>query len=385
MGIIARREFVRLAGAAVAAPMLGRFAQAQAQAQPKPDVTLKLHHFFSPLSSVHARFLVPWAKKIAADSDGRIKIDLFGAMQLGGAPAELYDQARDGVADIVWTLPGMTPGRFRSVEVFELPFVAGRSALANATAVQEFADAGLKEEFRAVQPLCVCAHDRGLLHVNRPIATLADLKDARLRAPTRLAGEALKALGANSVSLPLPQVPAAFSNKSLDGCVLPWDAAAAIKLHELVKFHCDVAGTPTLSTSTFILAMNRAKYSALAPDLKKVIDDNSGVAAAAMVGRMWDEQAVVIEDMVRKRGNTVSSLSAEETARWRKATEPVIETWIADLKSRYIDGAKLIETASALVTKHEATAAAEPAAALAPASAPSSAPAPNCAQWCPSP
>jgi TRAP-type transport system periplasmic protein len=45
-------------------------------------------------------------------------------MQLGGAPPQLYDQARDGVADIVWTLPGNTPGRFPRIEVIELPFIA---------------------------------------------------------------------------------------------------------------------------------------------------------------------------------------------------------------------------------------------------------------------
>lgn len=369
---IGRRQFVTLAGAMVAAPALIRFARAQAPVQ--GAVTLKLHHFFSPISSVHTRFLVPWARKVAADSEGRIKIDVFASMQLGGAPSDLYDQARDGVADIVWTQPGLTPGRFPSVEVFELPFVAGRSALANARAVQEFADAGLKDEFRAVRPLCVCAYDRGLIHANRAIATMDDLKDLKLRAPTRLAGEALKALGASSVSLPLPQVPAAFTNKALDGCLLPWDAAAAIKLHELVKFHCEISGSPTLATSTFILAMNRAKYSALPDDLKKVIDDNSGGAAATVVGRMWDDQAATIEDMVRKRGNAVSALSAEETARWRKATEPVTAAWIAQVQSRNIDGTKLIETARALVRKHEAT-----AAVATPASAPS------CAQWCPSP
>jgi len=373
---IGRRQFVTLAGATLAAPALIRFARAQAPVQ--GAVTLKLHHFFSPISSVHTRFLTPWAKKIAADSEGRIKIDLFASMQLGGAPSDLYDQARDGVADIVWTQPGLSPGRFPSVEVFELPFVAGRSALANARAVQEFAEAGLKDEFRAVRPLCVCAHDHALIHANRAVATMDDLKDLKLRAPTRLAGEALKALGASSVSLPLPQAPAAFANKIIDGCVLPWDAAAAIKLHELVKFHSEISGTPTLATSTFILAMNRAKYAALPDDLKKVIDDNSGIAAATAVGRMWDDQAATIEDLVRKRGNVVSALSAEETARWRKATEPVIAAWVAQLELRNIDGKKLIETARALVRKYEAAAA--PATPVPP-----SASAISCTQWCPSP
>jgi TRAP-type C4-dicarboxylate transport system substrate-binding protein len=387
---VARRRFVTLAAAAFATPALVRLARAQAQ------VTLKLHHFFSPLSSMHDKFLVPWAKQVGVASDGRIRVDVFAAMQLGGTPSDLYDQARDGIADIVWTLPGISPSRFPTIEAVELPFVAGRRALANARAVQAFSEGSLRDEFRAVLPLCVVAHDQGLLHTAKPIATLDDLKDLKLRPPTRLAGEALKALGANAAFVPLSQVADMFGRKLLDGCVLPWDTAAAAKVHELMKFHAAIATSPTLSTGAYILVMNRAKYGAMPPELRKVIDDASGDAAATMVGRMWDEQAAGIEEMVRKRGNMVSAIGSEEAERWRKATEPVIEGWIKQARARSIDGPKVIETVRALVAKYEAqlpavtpapVAAAEPAQVPAPAvQAPAaSTPAPTCATWCPSP
>ena len=394
---VARRRFVTLAAAALAAPALVRLARGQAQ------VTLKLHHFFSPISSMHDKFLVPWAKQVGVASEGRIRVDVFAAMQLGGTPSDLYDQARDGVADIVWTLPGISPSRFPTVEAVELPFVAGRRAMANARAVQAFAEANLRDEFRAVLPLCVVAHDESLLHTAKPVATLEDLKDLKLRPPTRLAGDALKALGASAAFVPLSQVADMFGRKLLDGCVLPWDTAAAAKIHELMKFHAAIATSPTLSTGAYILAMNRAKYSAMPPELRKIIDDASGDAAATMVGRMWDEQAAGIEEMVRKRGNTVSAIAPEEAERWRKATEPVIEGWIKQARARSIDGTKVVETLRSLVAKYEAqlpavtpapVAAAEPVqeaspaqaatpAAQAPAAAPP--PAKTCATWCPSP
>ena len=122
-----RRRFLTLAGGAVAAPALLREGYAQA-----PQVTLKMHHFLPPVSNGHAKFLAPWARKVEADSQGRIKIDIFPSMQLGGTPPQLYDQARDGVADLVWTLPGSTPGRFPGIEVVELPFVAARRGVVNA-------------------------------------------------------------------------------------------------------------------------------------------------------------------------------------------------------------------------------------------------------------
>jgi TRAP-type C4-dicarboxylate transport system substrate-binding protein len=383
---IARRALLMVAGAAVAAPSLARLAKGQAQ------VTLKLHHFFSPSSSTHARILAPWARKIGIASEGRIRVEVHAAMSLGGTPSDLYDQARDGIADIVWALPGISPGRFPIAEAFELPFVAGRRALVNARAAQEFADTNLKDELRAVVPLCVVAHDQCLLHTNRAVVRLDDLKDLKLRPPTRLAGEALKALGASAAFIPLSHVGEAFGRNALDGCVLPWDTAAAAKVHELMGFHAAFAASPTLSTTPYILAMNRAKYAALPPDLKTVIDDNAADAAAIMIGRAWDEQAAGIADMVRQRGNTLSEIAADESARWRKATEPVVEAWIGRMRQRSIDGGAAVETIRTLVAKYEEMPA-PPAAPSLPDDPPTPPPpttavapaAPVCTGWCPSP
>ena len=345
---IARRKFLHLAGAAVAAPAVSRVAWGQT-----PQVTLKMHHFLPPVSNGHAKLLVPWAKKVEADSGNRIKIDVYPSMQLGGTPAQLYDQVRDGVVDFVWTLPGNTPGRFPGIEVFELPFVAAKKAVPNAKATQEFYEGYLRDEFKEVHPICVWSHDGGLIHTNRAIKTMEDLKGLKLRSPTRLAGEALKALGANGIPMPIPQLPEALAQKVLDGCVIPWEVVPAVKVQELCKFHTDIPGSPTLYTATFTVAMNKPKYESLPADLKKVIDDNSGQFAATMAGKMWDDQAVVVEELVKKRGNTISAITPEEAMRWRKATEPVIESWMKQVKERGIDGAKYLDAARALVAKYE--------------------------------
>src|SRR4051812_34906529 len=193
---VARRAFLAGLGGVVAAPAVARVAWGQTA-----EVTLKLHHFLPPVSNAHTKLLVPWAKKVEADSSGAIKIDIYPSMQLGGTPPQLYDQARDGVVDIVWTLPGNTAGRFPAIEVFELPFIGAQKAVPNAKAVQEFYETTsfLKDEFKEVHPICVWAHDGGLIHSNKAIKTMDDMRGLKLRSPTRLAGEALKALGANGI------------------------------------------------------------------------------------------------------------------------------------------------------------------------------------------
>jgi TRAP-type transport system periplasmic protein len=135
---LARRTLLASMLASAAAPAVLRLARAEAT-----PVTLKLHHFFSSVSSAHDKFLAPWARKVEAESSGRIRIDIFPSMQLGGAPAQLFDQACDGLAEVVWAAPGHTPGRFVKIEAFELPFVTSRRALVNSRAIEGYAAANL--------------------------------------------------------------------------------------------------------------------------------------------------------------------------------------------------------------------------------------------------
>lgn len=341
-----RRHFLTLGAAGLAAPAVLREALAQ-----QPVLVLKLHHFLAPTAYAHARFLNPWAKSIEKDSRGRIRIDIFPSMQLGGTAPQLYDQVASGNVDIAWTLPGMSPGRFPRIEVFELPFVADRRAVANTRAVQQLYETRLRDEFKDVQPICLWAHDQGVLHTTKPVAKLEDLKGLKLRAPTRLASEALKTLGATGISLPVPQIPDALTTKAIDGALVPWEVVPAIKLQEKVKFHTEIAGSPTLYTATFILAMNKARYDKLPPDLKGIIDKHSGQGAALAAGRMWDDLAPVAEETARKQGNNISQIDRAEAARWMKATQPVIDNWIKESKQRKFDGAALLAEAKALIAK----------------------------------
>ena len=331
----------------LAAPALLRASRAGAQ-----ELTLRLHHFLPAVSNVHRHFLQPWAQKVQAESQGRLRIQIFPAMQLGGAPPQLFDQARDGVADIVWTLPGNTPGRFPRIEVFELPFVAHKRASVNVKAVQELFDLRMREEYRDAHILTAWGHDAGVLHARREIRRMEDLQGLKLRFPTRQAGEALRALGAAPVGMPVPQIPEALSQGVIDGAVVPWEVVPAIRLHEMVRNHTEIVGSPTLYIATFILAMNKAKYEGLPADLRAVIDANSGQVAAQMAAKPWDEEGPKVEEMVRRRGNAIIELSEEERNRWQRQTAPVIDTWIAGMRERGIDGGALLEEARALIARH---------------------------------
>jgi TRAP-type C4-dicarboxylate transport system substrate-binding protein len=336
-----------LTGAALAAPALLTPRRAAAQ-----EVTLRLHHFLPAVSNVHRHFLMPWTRKIQEESNGRLRIQIFPAMQLGGAPPQLYDQARDGVADIIWTLPGNTPGRFPRMEVIELPFIAHKRASVNAKVTWALFDRHMRAEFGETHIVTAWAHDGGLIHARREVRTMDDMRGLKLRFPTRQAGEALRALGATAIGMPIPQVPEALSQGVIDGAVVPWEVVPAIRIHEMVRNHIEIPGSPTLYTASFVLAMNKARYDGLAPELKRVLDANSGAVAAEMAAKVWDEQGPIVEEMVRRRGNAITALGAEETARWQATTAPVVTAWVAAMRERGIDGAALVEETRALVARH---------------------------------
>ena len=142
-----RRSFLQASlsagtAAALGAPHLSGLAQ--------QTVTLKFHTFMAPMSNVWLLMHKPWMDKVEKESGGRIKFEGYPAMQLGGTPVQLYDQARDGVVDIVWTLPGNTAGRFPRIEAFELPFMMN-NAESTSKAFWEYFQTQCPDEFKETQ------------------------------------------------------------------------------------------------------------------------------------------------------------------------------------------------------------------------------------------
>jgi TRAP-type C4-dicarboxylate transport system substrate-binding protein len=342
MRIEARLLVPLLAAATVALP-----AAAQ-------EVTLKVHHFWAPTAMPPSTLLQPWCDKIAKDSNNRMKCQIYPAMQLGGAPPQLIQQAMDGVADIVWTLPGYTAGRFPVMEVFELPFMS-RSAEATSQAAWEYYTQYGYKEFPGIKMLAVNVHDNGYVHtVNKQIKVMADFKGLKMRAPTRQTNKLLGALGATPVGMPLPALGDALSKGVVDGYLLPWEVIPSIKAHEFTKYESETdPKVRALYTAVFTLAMNQAKYDSLPADLKQVIDANSGAALSKKMGAQWDASAPPARKFAVDRGNTFYMIPASELENWQKATANLPDEWVKDVSAKGQDGKMLLQAATDLIKKYE--------------------------------
>ena len=344
-----RRRFVQGAAASVlGAPHLSGLAQ--------QTVTLKFHTFMAPMSNVWLTMHKPWMDRVEKDSAGRIKFEAYPAMQLGGTPVQLYDQARDGVVDIVWTLPGTTAGRFPRVEVFELPFMMNNAEAAS-KACWDYFQTQCPDEFKDTQVLALHVHGPGVIHTaGRAVKSAADLKGLKLRGPTRQVTKLLAALGATPVGMPLPQIPDALSKGTIDGCVIPWEVVPSVKVHELTRFHSEFAATsPAIYTTTFVMAMNKPRYDSLAPELKKVIDTHSGMATSAQFGRTQQGNDPSGRKSAIDRGNTIHTFTASEALEFIKLSGAIDDEWAADMDKRGFKGRALLDSARALIVRHGKT------------------------------
>ena len=158
--------------------------------------------------------------------------------------------------------------------------------------------------------------------------------------------------GATPAAMPLPQVPEALSKGVIEGAAIPWEIVPALKVQESVKFHSETdPSQPALYTSSFIFAMNQAKYDSLPLDMKRVIDANSGADTSAWVGKVFAEGD--IPGRKASEANTFNMIPAAEIENWKKVAQPLLDEWVKNATARGLNGSALLDSARSLIDKYK--------------------------------
>jgi C4-dicarboxylate-binding protein DctP len=342
---VTRKAFLNMVGATALA--LG-FGLTSASAQ---EVTLTLHQFLPAQANVPKLVLDVWADNVERDSGGRIKVDRYPSMQLGGTPPELMDQAIDGVADIVWAVVGFTPGRFPRTEVFELPFMVSDARAASFAYWKMFESQMAATDFKDLHVLGTWVHGPGMLHTKAPVEKPADLQGMKIRGGSRLVNQLLESVGATPVGMPVTAIPESLSKGVIDGTTIPWEVTTALKIPELVKNHTEFEG-PAIYNLTFVLAMNKARYEGLPDDLKAVIDQNSGLGFSVFAGGTQADADGPARAKAVELGNNIVTISEAQSKEWQELARPIYGAWIADMATKGIDGQAMIDEAKALMAEY---------------------------------
>ena len=246
---------------------------------------LRFAHFMPPVTWQHTDLFTGWAEAVKEASGGEVEVTIFPAQTLGKAPAG-YDNAKNGVADLAWTLQGYTAGRFPLTQVIELPGLF-ETAEVGSCALQKLYDSGaLDEEYGETKPIFMHVHAPGHIHSkDKPVTSLADLKGMKIRRPTAVIGTLLEELGAEPVGMPAPTIYENLEKGVIDGYMLPWEALPGFRLTELTEHHTEFG----FYSSAFIVTMNQAKYDSLSDAGKAAIDENTGMKWALIAGKGFDD------------------------------------------------------------------------------------------------
>lgn len=315
----------------------------------KPE-TLILHHFLSSKAPPHTKLLEPWARKLEKISNGKIKVEIYPSMSMGGKPNELYKQSRDGVADIVYTVAGYTPGVFPRLEVLELPTIHTNSSLKTAQAAKENFDL-IKADFKKVKPLIIAMTGAYQLHTSeKKVTKYSDIKGMKLRSPSRTGAWYFSELGADPVGMPLPAVAQSLAKNAVEGAALPMEVFPAFKFDQLTKYSIELNDGGGFGGSVLLLLMNKDKYDSLSKELQEAID-KSTVTSIEDWAKLADNMEVYGKSLQKKSGGDVVTLNAKESAKFKAAGERVVEKWVKEMNDKGIDGQKIVDAVKKSMAK----------------------------------
>ena len=338
-----------LAALASAAPFLLAATTAQAQ-----QVTIKFSHFLASNSNFHKGVAEPWCAAIEKDSGGKMKCQLYPALQLGGTPPQLADQVKNGVADVVWTSPSYSTGRFPRTEALELPFTLPPDGLAGSRAMWEYTQKHGMDDFKDFKVLAIFSASNVVISTaSKPVMTTEDLKGLKLRSPSRFTSLFLTALGGTPVNMPVAAVTEGISKGVIDGAMAPWEVLPATKIDEVTKYHIEgAANQPGFSQTPMAVLMNKAKYDKLDPELKAVIDKHSGQVLVDLAGKVWDQGNAEARKKMIAQGNKALTIKDTDYKAMVKASASVEADWIKQATAKGLDGTKLAAEVHAIGSKY---------------------------------
>lgn len=284
-------------------------------------IELTFSIFFPPTHG-QTQAATDWANEIEQRTNNAVKISIFPGGTLTKAQ-QCYSGVVEGISDIGFSLFAYTKGRFPVMAAVDLPLGYPDGKIASRVA-HEFAKTFNPEELHDVKVLYLHAHGPGILHTKKPVNKLEDLKGMKIRA-TGLSAKVVEALGGVPVAMPQGGTYEALQKGVVEGTFSPMEVLKGWKQAEVIKYttECYSVGY----TTTFFVVMNLDKWNSLPSDVKKVFEEVSE-KYVNVHGEVWDNTDIAGREYTTSLGNQIITLSDEESARWRKTVEPVINEFI---------------------------------------------------------
>jgi len=311
-------------------------------ASSQETTVLRFSHFYPATADVNKEIFEPWARKVEADSNGRLKVEVYPSATLSKADTA-YESTVKGTIDIGSQVQGYTSGRFPLTQIAELPGLSNSSTQTGCMLQTLYENGAISSEYEDSHLLFMFATGPGTLHTtDKLIRTPEDMEGMRIRRPSAVAGDIIESMGASPVGLPANDIYTSLQRGVVDGLSFPWEAITTFKLDELTKYHTNIP----FYSSALMMTMNKDKYESLPDDLQKVIDDNSGMALTKKVGKMWDRTDSIGLQAARDRGDEVIDIPDPlNDPDWKGPLEKGTQKYLDDVSALGLDAEGVYEKA----------------------------------------
>lgn len=281
-----------------------------------------------------------WAAELEKATGGRLKTQELP--KAPSAPPGTFDAVRDGLSDFSFVTASYTPARHVLPLMAELPG-AGATAEINSVAYSRIHWKHLHKvgEYRGVKPLAVWTHGPGQMFTKKPVKTLADFKNQKIRTGGGISEKIVSALGGSPFFKPAPESYELLSSGVADGVFFPFESIVSFKLDKVIGQATVFPGG--LYSSAFGFFMNEAKWAKLSKQDQDIIEKMAGEAAARSCGRSWDNADKAGLDALKAAGANIVQADAAMVAEAKRLSAPVVDQWVKDASAKLPNARAVLE------------------------------------------
>jgi len=320
----------KLALAALAASAFGATAQAQAPLTYSSWVP-PTHHL--------TIWQANWAADVEKATGGRVKFQ--GLPKAPAAPPGTFDAVRDGLVDLSYVTASYTPARHILPLMAELPG-AGETAEINSVAYSRihwkyFQKLG---EYKGVKLLAVWTHGPGQMFTKKPLKSLAEFQNQKIRTGGGIAEQVANALGASAFVKPAPESYELLNSGVADGVFFPFESIVSFKLDKVIGQATVFPGG--LYSSSFGFFMNEDKWNKIAKQDQAIIEKHAFEYAARSNGQSWDKADQLGLNALKAAGARIVTADPAMRAEAQKRSGPIIEDWIKKASAKGVDAKAIL-------------------------------------------
>ena len=298
---------------------------------------LTYSNFFPPTHS-QSKLAEAWCKEVEKRTNGRVTINYFPGGTLTKSK-QIYDGVVTGLSDIGFCLFAYTRGRFPVMEAVDLPmgYSSGKQATQVVNAVyKEFNP----KELQDTKVMYLHAHGPGIFHTKgKAIKTMDDFKGMKIRG-TGNGALVIKALGGSPVAMPMPELYQSLQKGVVEGGLYPIEVNDGWKMGEVINY---VTMSYSIAyTSSFFVVMSKGKWNSISKKDQNTIEQINAEWIPKH-GAAWDAADAAGIKATLNQGHQIIGLDKKESARWKKAVQPVISEYIKKMDGKGLPGKKIVD------------------------------------------